>query len=237
MKIYPAIDIKEGKCVRLIQGDFNQKTIYGDDPVKQALKIESEGAKYLHVVDLDGALGDFVNVEVIKEIIKNTSLKIELGGGIKTFDIAKKWLEIGVNRIIIGSKALSDITFVETLIKEYGSEKIVVGIDALNGYVAVNGWKTVSDIKVIDFAKKLIGVGVKYVVFTDISKDGMLIGPNLMATKEIIDLGLYVTASGGVSENADISHCLALGCDSVIIGKAYYTGRIDLNDVIKRFGE
>ncbi len=236
MKIYPAIDIKEGNVVRLYKGDFDQKTVYSNDPVMMAKTLEDLGAKYLHVVDLDGALGSLENINVIKNIIENTKLLVELGGGIRDLDTAKKWLDLGVNRIIIGSMAVNNINFVKELIKLYGAEKIVVGVDALNGNVAINGWKTITALTALDFCNNLKTIGVKYIVYTDISKDGTLSGPNLEETKKLIDeTNMLFTVSGGISSIDDVAGAYRIGADSCIIGKAYYDGAINLKSAIERF--
>lgn len=237
MRIYPAIDIKDGQCVRLAQGDFNRKTVYGNNPVEKAFEIARTGAMFLHVVDLDGALGNHTNKIVISEILSNTSLSVELGGGIRDEVTAENWLKTGVNRIVIGSKAIENLDFVKNLIKKHGADRIVVGVDAKDGFVSINGWTNTTNIKAIDFCKELVKIGVKHIVYTDIACDGMMMGPNFKcATKIIKDTKLNVTISGGISSIDDIKKCDKMGAFGVIIGKAFYTGKIDLAEVMKIFG-
>ena len=229
MIIFPAIDLRGGKCVRLIQGDFDKETIYSDDPQATALKWQSLGAKFLHVVDLDGArAGSPQNLDAIKNILDAVAIPIEVGGGIRTLDDMEKLLTLGVRRVILGSVAVENISLVEDAAKKFG-DKIVVGIDARGGFVATHGWEKSSAVKAEDLAKKIVAAGVKTIIYTDISKDGMLSGVNAAAFAELEKIsGAQIIASGGVKSIEDIRALKAAGIAGVIVGKAIYTGALDL---------
>lgn len=229
MIIFPAIDLRGGKCVRLIQGDFDKETIYSDDPQATALKWQSLGAKFIHVVDLDGArAGSPQNLDAIKNILDAVAIPIEVGGGIRTLDDMEKLLALGVRRVILGSVAVENISLVEDAAKKFG-DKIVVGIDARGGFVAVHGWEKSSAVKAEDLAKKIVAAGVKTIIYTDISKDGMLSGVNAAAFAELEkNSGAQIIASGGVRSIEDIRALKAAGIAGVIVGKAIYTGALDL---------
>ena len=235
MKLYPAIDLHDGKCVRLYKGDYNQVTEYGD-PVIQAKKWKSMGATYLHLVDLDGAKeGKSLNLESVERIIKEVDIKVELGGGIRTISHIKNILSIGVDRVILGSSALN-LDFVKEAINKFGSNKIVVGIDCKNMMVATRGWLDVSEINAIDFAKRLKDIGVKTIIFTDIAKDGTLEGINELQTKMLIDeTKLDVVASGGAKSINDIIKAKEIGAYGIILGKSIYSNAINLEEAIKQF--
>lgn len=237
MRLYPAIDLKDGKCVRLIQGDYNEVTIFGDDPAEMAKKWESQGGKYLHLVDLDGAkAGKGINDEAIKSIIQAVTIPVELGGGIRTLEDIKAKLELGVDRVILGSVAVSHLDLVREAVERYGSDKIVVGVDAKEGKVAVEGWLEVSTRTALEFCRELKGVGVKTVIYTDIAKDGMMQGPNIDATKQLIDeTGMDVVASGGVATLEDLKRVEMIGAEGAIIGKALYIDAIDLKEAVALF--
>lgn len=238
MIIFPAIDIKDGKCVRLKQGNFNCVNTFGTDPAETALKWQSQGGKYLHVVDLDGALaGKPVNKNSIKNILKVIDIPLQLGGGIRNEESISEMLDLGVSRIILGTSALQDKVFTKSMIDKY-KEKIAVSIDAKNGYAAVNGWTEVSQIKAMDLAKQLASYGLKTIIYTDIAKDGMLVGPNF---KELDDMNKGVSvdiiASGGISHKEDIEKLIQMQLYGAIIGKALYTGAISLNDLRDKMEE
>ncbi len=235
MKLYPAIDLHDGKCVRLYKGDYNAVTEYGD-PVAQAKKWKSMGATYLHLVDLDGAKeGKSLNLESVEKIIKEVDIKVELGGGIRTLAHIENILSIGVDRVILGSSALN-LDFVKEAILKFGSDKIVIGIDCKNMMVATRGWLDVSEINAIDFAKKLKEIGVKTIIFTDIAKDGTLEGINANQTKMLIDeTNLDVVASGGAKSINDIIKAKEIGADGIILGKSIYSNAIDLKEAIEKF--
>lgn len=234
MRIIPAIDIIEGKCVRLSQGDYNTRKIYNEDPVEVAKNFEDHGIEYLHLVDLDGAKGGkIINHKVLYKIAMATSLKIDFGGGIKSSSDLKIAFENGAEQITGGSiAARSPETFI-SWIHEFGSEKIILGADAKNEKVAINGWKKDSGIDLLPFIKEYVQDGIKYVICTDISKDGMLGGPATELYKKILseNAKLYLIASGGIEKMEDLYLLREIGCEGSIIGKAIYEGRISLQDL------
>lgn len=236
MKVIPAIDIKDGNCVRLIQGDFNQVTTYSNNPVEQAKYFEEQGAELIHIVDLDGAYeGKPVNTDLIIEIGKSVNIPIEIGGGIRTKDHVKKYVENNINRVIIGTKAL-DNDFVSDLGELQSA--VIIGVDAKDGYVATHGWIKVSDMNAEDFIALLMEKGFNEVIFTDISTDGMLQGPNYSSIESILNKndGIKLVASGGVSSIDDLvklSEYEERGVTGAIVGKAVYDGRIDIGKAIR----
>ncbi|MDY3031752.1 MAG: 1-(5-phosphoribosyl)-5-[(5-phosphoribosylamino)methylideneamino]imidazole-4-carboxamide isomerase [Clostridia bacterium] len=234
MRIYPAIDIKDGKCVRLLQGRFSDVTVYGDDPAAMAKKWESLGGEYIHVVDLDGALkGHGVNAEIIKKICSSVSVPVQTGGGIRTMEDIKAKLDCGISRVIIGTKAVSSPEFIKKAVSEYG-DKIVVGIDAKDGYVAVEGWEKCSEFKAVEFAEKMTALGVKTIVYTDISTDGTLKGPNVAAMEEMAkSVNADIIASGGIGSLEHIKSLVPTGVEGVIVGRALYTGNVDLSEAVR----
>lgn len=235
MIVYPAIDLKNGECVRLYQGDFSQKTVVNPDPIAQAIQFEKEGAKALHIVDLDGALsGDLTNFNVIKKIRQSISIPIQIGGGIRSLQQINQYLTIGIEKVIIGSKAVEDPEFVKEAVSQYGNQ-IIVGIDAKNGFVAINGWLDVSKESYLILAKSIASMGVKTVIFTDIAKDGTLAGPNLEQLKELIEEvpQLAVIASGGISNKKDLLDVKELGVAGAISGKALYNGNLTMTDLVE----
>ncbi len=234
MTIYPAIDIIGGECVRLVKGDYSQKTTFGKDPVAVAKEWESCGAEFIHIVDLDGARsGDMPNFELISDIARSVSCKVEVGGGIRGMDCAEKYLNAGVYRVIIGTSALRDPGFVREAVLKYG-ERIAVGIDAKDGKAAVSGWEDVSNIGALELAKRMEEIGVRTIIYTDIATDGMLGGPNLEAMREMAaSVNMDVVASGGVTTLRDVEALKTAGVQGAIIGKALYTGSIDLREAIK----
>ena len=233
MKIYPAIDIKGGNCVRLLQGRFSDVTVYGDNPAKMAKKWESEGGEFIHVVDLDGALkGHGVNADAIKEICKSVSVPVQTGGGIRTMEDIEAKLDCGIARVIIGTKAVSDSEFVKRAVDKYG-DKIVIGIDAKDGMVAIEGWEKTSEFTAVEFAKKMTTIGVKTIVYTDIATDGTLKGPNIAAMAEMVKAAdADIIASGGIGSIEHIKSLIPTGVEGVIVGRALYTGNVDLRDAI-----
>lgn len=233
MEIFPAIDLKEGKAVRLSKGVMSSAKIYSDKPEELARKFEDLGAKWLHLVDLDGAFaGEAINLKTVEKIAKATNLKIELGGGIRNEDRIKSYINSGITRVILGSIALKDPNFVKEMAKKY---RVAVGIDAVDGYVATEGWADVSTMRATDLACKFAGAGVEAIICTDISKDGMLSGVNVEFTVDIArSSGIDTIASGGVKDIGDIIALQKTGrVFGVIVGKAYYEGRIDLKEALK----
>jgi phosphoribosylformimino-5-aminoimidazole carboxamide ribotide isomerase len=232
MIIFPAIDLKDGKAVRLYKGDMKSAKIYSENPLNIAKEFEDMGAEWLHMVDLNGAFkGTPVNLKAIEEIRKNTSLKIQLGGGIRDEDTIKRYLDLGINRLILGSIAVKDPEYVINLAEKY---PIAVGIDAKDGYVAVSGWEKKENIKAIDLAKKFENSKIECIIATDISKDGTLQGLNLDFVLEIGNASKKnVIASGGVASENDIIKAKEKNIYGVIIGKAFYEGKIDLKKMFK----
>ncbi|MBE3022766.1 1-(5-phosphoribosyl)-5-[(5-phosphoribosylamino)methylideneamino]imidazole-4-carboxamide isomerase [Campylobacter sp. 7477a] len=230
MQIFPAIDLKEGKAVRLSKGLMQSAKIYSDNPQDLAKQFQDMGAKWLHVVDLDGAFaGQTINFKTIESIVKATNLNVQVGGGIRDEERIKKYLDLGVNRVILGSIALKDPDFVRKMAKFY---PVVVGIDAKDGYVAIEGWADVSSVKATDLAKEFANAGVKAIICTDINKDGMLSGVNVDFTLKIAHAsGIETIASGGVSSMDDILELKKTSLiGGVIVGKAFYEGKIDLKE-------
>ena len=234
MRIYPAIDIKDGNCVRLLQGRFSDVTVYGNDPAEVAKRWEAEGGEYIHVVDLDGALkGRGVNSEVIKKICSTVNVPVQTGGGIRTMEDVEYMLQCGIERVIIGTSAVRDKEFVKRAVEKYG-KKIVIGIDAKDSMVAIEGWVEVSTFKAVDFAKEMEKIGVSTIVYTDIATDGTLKGPNIEAMKEMVEnTNLDVIASGGVGNADHIKALVPTGVEGAIVGRALYTGDVDLKEIIK----
>ena len=237
MQIFPAIDLSGGQVVRLYQGDYDKMTVYGADPCAMARDFIAAGAKYLHVVDLDGAKdGTLANFESIAAIAKQGGLYIEVGGGIRTEERIRQYLDLGVNRCILGTIAVKDFEFTARMAQKYG-DAIAVGVDARDGFVAINGWKEVSSETGIDFCCRLRDAGVKTVICTDISRDGAERGTNLELYRQLARIGgLNITASGGVSSLAELRELRAIGTHAAILGKALYTGRLDLKTVIEEVG-
>ncbi len=236
MLILPAIDLRKGRCVRLIRGDVRDETVYSEEPVSMAKLWQLKGAQYLHVVDLDGALtGEPKNLDHVFAICKALRIPVEFGGGLRDFDTIKSVLERGVRRAILGTSAAQDEKLVRRAVEKYG-DRVAVGVDAKDGFVAVKGWVETSKLKAIDFAKRMQELGVKTIIYTDIKKDGMLQGPNVKACREIAKaLKIPVIAAGGVSKVRDIQRLKALeplGLSGAIVGKALYSGALDLKDAL-----
>lgn len=234
MRIYPAIDIKDGQCVRLFKGQFSDVTVYGDSPAEMAKKWESLGGEYIHVVDLDGALkGHGVNAEKIKEICNSVNVPVQTGGGIRTMEDIEAKLECGIDRVIIGTKAVADSDFVKRAVDKYG-QKIVIGIAAKDGMVAIEGWEKTSDFTAVEFAKKMVSIGVQTIVYTDIATDGTLAGPNVDAMAEMTKaVDADIIASGGIGSLEHIKSLVPTGVEGVIVGKALYTGKVNLTEAVR----
>lgn len=237
MIIFPAIDLRGGKCVRLVQGDFARETIFSDDVAATALKWQNSGAKFLHVVDLDGArAGHPQNLDAIKKILAAVTIPIEVGGGVRTLDDIDALLNLGVSRVILGSVAVENFNLVAQAVARF-DDKIVVGIDARKNFVATHGWEQSSTVTVNELAKKIVDIGVSTIIFTDISRDGMLSGVNAEIFAELAKFsGAEVVASGGVKSLDDIRALKAVessGVVGVVVGKAIYTGALDLSAAIE----
>ena len=237
MQIFPAIDLRGGQVVRLYQGDYDQETVYGADPRAQAREFLDAGAQYLHVVDLDGARdGTLANFESIAAIAKQGGLYIEVGGGVRTEERIRQYLDLGVSRCILGTVAVKDFDFTARMAQKYG-DQIAVGVDAREGYVAVNGWKELSQERGVDFCRHVRDAGVKTVIYTDISRDGAGRGTNLELYEELVKIeGLDVTASGGVSTLEELRRLDRMGVRAAILGRALYDGRLDLRTVVEEVG-
>ena len=237
MQIFPAIDLRGGQVVRLYQGDYDRETVYGTAPCAQARAFLDAGARYLHVVDLDGARdGTLANFESIAAIAKQGGLFIEVGGGIRTEARIRQYLDLGVGRCILGTIAVKDFAFTARMAQAYG-ERIAVGVDARDGFVAVNGWRELSQERGVDFCRRLRDAGVRTVIYTDISRDGAGRGTNLELYEELVRIeGLDITASGGVSSLEELRRLESLGVRAAILGKALYDGRLDLRTVIEEVG-
>ena len=234
MLIYPAIDLYGGKAVRLYKGDYAQMTVYSDDPVAVAKDFAAKGAACIHLVDLEGAKnGTTPNYETVAAIKKATGLLCEIGGGIRSMETIEKYLSAGIDRVILGTAAVTEPGFVETAVAKYG-EKIAVGIDIKDGFVAIKGWTEKSEEKAMDFSAKMEKIGVKALICTDISKDGAMQGTNHALYRELSErFGMNIIASGGVSSLEDVERLAKLGIHGAIVGKAYYTGAIDLAKAIE----
>lgn len=235
MKIIPAIDIIDGKCVRLTKGDYNTKKIYNDNPLEVAKQFEAHGIKYLHVVDLDGAKSSqIINHKILEQITTQTSLKVDFGGGLKSNNDVRIAFECGANQITGGSIAAKKPEVFKRWLEEYGPEKIILGADCNNRKIATDGWLEESDLEVLEFIKLNEQAGVKYVICTDISKDGMLQGASEELYEEIIkSSNVKLIASGGVATIEDLYTLKALGCEGAIVGKAIYEGNITLSELEK----
>ena len=233
MKIFPAIDLRNGKAVRLYQGDYDQMTVYSDSPVDVAKSFKAKGASCLHLVDLDGSKdGRLVNFETIKEIVEEVDMYVEVGGGIRDEERIKQYLELGVGRVILGTIAVKDPGFLEAMVTKYG-EKIAVGVDARDGFVAINGWKEITDRESFEFCRYLRDIGVRSIIYTDISRDGGLEGTNMEAYRKLQEIeGLEVTASGGISFEEEITALRDVAA-AAILGKAIYSGKLDLERAVK----
>lgn len=234
MIILPAIDLLGRKAVRLLKGDYNQVTVYSDSPLEVAEKFKSLGATHIHMVDLDGAkYGTAPNMDIVAEVAEKTGLFIEIGGGIRSMETVKKYIDAGISRVILGTAAICDEDFLKEAVKTYG-EKIAVGADVKDGKIAVKGWLEQSDVTLDEFFLKMQDLGVKNIICTDISRDGAMRGTNLELYRELSEkYSLDITASGGVSSIEDVKRLREMNLYGAIIGKAYYTGAVDLEEAIE----
>ena len=242
MLIFPAIDMRNGHCVRLFRGDYNQETVYGDSPADQAAVWEKEGAPLIHLVDLDGAkAGAPVNVESIRKICETVSIPCELGGGIRSEKDAETVFALGISRVILGTAACENMDLVRSFLRNFGPEKVVVGIDARDGLVALRGWLETSAVKALDLAARMVDLGVRRIIFTDIATDGAFTGPSIGPTLKLCQAvpQCRIIASGGVSSDADAGKLAALKQDNlegVIVGKALYDGRVTYQALVAAAG-
>jgi len=238
MIIFPAIDLKEGQCVRLVQGKAENKTVYSSDPASMAQSFQDQGAEWLHIVDLDGAFqGRSGNLATIKQIAARITIPFQVGGGLRQQEDVENLLEMGASRVIIGTRAVTSPDFIEALLLRFGPKKIILGLDARDGMVAIEGWVEKSSLQALDFARQMQRLGVQTAIYTDVSRDGLLQGPNLDAIHQMAELsGLKIIASGGVSTVDDIRQLKemeSLGVSGAIIGKALYDGKIALKDALQ----
>jgi phosphoribosylformimino-5-aminoimidazole carboxamide ribotide isomerase len=228
----PAVDIRGGHCVRLVQGDFSRETQYADDPAEMARHWQSEGATRIHVVDLDGAReGVRSNAAVIARLLRSVSVRVQVGGGIRSMEVAQALLREGADRVVVGTRAAEEPEVLREWITELGEEHLVVGVDARHGRVATHGWKTLTDLSVVEFGQRLADLGVKRVVYTDVGRDGLLGGPNVEVTRELTKV-LKVIGSGGVSNLEDLKTLAEAGAEGAIIGTALYEGRLQLREAL-----
>lgn len=238
MEIIPAIDIRDGKCVRLYQGDYNQETVFNENPVTAALTWYSQGARWLHIIDLDGAVtGGPRNMEVVEELIKESGLLIELGGGIRQKEVAEKLLNHGVSRIILGTAAIENRELVKKLCQQFG-EAIAISLDARDGRIAIHGWQKNTVVEVLQLSREMIDAGVRRLIYTDIKRDGTLTEPNFdMISRLLTEAKVPLIVAGGISREEHLRKLKQLGVEGAIIGKALYTGDIDLGKAIIKFGD
>jgi phosphoribosylformimino-5-aminoimidazole carboxamide ribotide isomerase len=237
MEIIPAVDIRGGRCVRLYQGDYRQETVFDEDPVTAALTWSAQGARWLHVVDLDGALaGEPQNMEVVEEIMKETGLLIELGGGIRQEEVAERLLRQGVSRLVLGTAAIENRELVKKLCQRFG-EAIAVSLDARDGKIAIRGWQKKTVVEVFQLSREMVDAGVRRFVYTDIKKDGTLTEPSFDMIKKLLgEVNVPVIVAGGISRLEHIGRLKKLGVEAAIVGKALYTGDINLGEAIINFG-
>ena len=238
MEVIPAIDLKNGACVRLYQGDFNQETLFSRDPLEVALRWQRAGAPRLHIVDLDGSREGFqTNLRTIKAIAAHAEVPLQVGGGIRSLDTAQSLLNLGIDRIVIGTVAVEDPELVGRLCREWGGDRIVVALDARNGKVAIKGWLEETSIKALDLAKRMMALGAKRFLYTDIARDGTMTSPNFDGVTAMVrKTGKAVLASGGVSSLDDIRRLARTGAEGVVVGSALYKGDLDLAEAIEAGG-
>jgi len=234
MNIFPAIDLYEGKAVRLFKGDYAKMTVYSENPTEIALDFKHSGASYMHVVDLEGAkTGETPNLETVRKLVNATDMFVEVGGGIRSLEVIEKYVSIGVKRVILGTAALTDREFLKAALEKYG-DKIAVGVDIRDGFVAIKGWIEKSETPALDFCRELEALGVKTIISTDISKDGAMQGANHGLYKTLSEeIGIQIIASGGVCSIEDVRRLREMNLYGAIIGKAYYTGAIKLSEAIE----
>ena len=234
MEIIPAIDLRDGRCVRLFQGDFDQETVFSDDPLATALSWQEQGGHRLHLVDLDGAVqGKPVHLEIISAIVRALDIPVQVGGGVRDLAAAEAWLDAGVDRVVIGTAAVRDPDMVQEVCRKHGSQRVVVSVDAKDGLVALQGWTEASTVTVLELAQRMSQIGVVRLLYTDISRDGALTGPDYENNELLVrETGLAVLASGGVASIEHITGLLPAGVEGVIVGRALYTGAVSLPEAL-----
>jgi len=234
MEVIPAIDIRAGRCVRLIQGDYSKETIFADNPMEMAIKWESEGAEYLHIIDLDGAKeGSAVNMEVISKICADSAARIQVGGGIRDYETAARYMDVGVSRVIMGTSAVDRTDELERILKSIGAESLVVSVDAREGIVALDGWTRESRMTVETVVKNIEALGVKRCMYTDILKDGTLSEPNYAGVENVVSsTNMKIMAAGGIAALSQLKRMSIVGVEATIVGRALYTGDIRLRQAI-----
>ncbi|MCH8799491.1 MAG: 1-(5-phosphoribosyl)-5-[(5-phosphoribosylamino)methylideneamino]imidazole-4-carboxamide isomerase [Chloroflexi bacterium] len=234
MEVIPAIDLKDGRCVRLFQGDFDQETVFSDDPLSMALSWQEQGGHRLHLVDLDGAVqGKPVHLDVISAIVRGLDIPVQVGGGIRDLAAAAAWLGAGVDRVVIGTAAVRDPDMVQEICRKHGSQRVVVSVDAKDGLVALQGWTEATNITVLELAHQMAQIGVVRLLYTDIARDGALTGPDFETNSQLVkETGLAVLASGGVASVEHIKELLPTGVEGVIVGRALYTGAVSLPEAV-----
>jgi len=234
MEVIPAIDLKDGRCVRLFQGDFAQETVFSDDPLAMAKSWQNQGGHRLHLVDLDGAIqGQPVHLEIITSIVRELDIPVQVGGGIRDLATADTWLNAGIDRVVIGTAAVNNPDMVNEVCQKHGSERVVVSVDAKDGLVALLGWKETSSVTVLELANQMADLGVVRLLYTDIARDGALTGPDLATNARLAEeTGLAVQASGGVASVEHIKELLPTGVEGVIVGMALYTGTVNLAEAV-----
>ena len=230
MEVIPAIDLRGGRCVRLHQGDFQRETVFSGDPLAMARQWQDQGGPRLHVVDLDGAAtGEPAHLDAISAIVTALDIPVQVGGGIRSADTARAWLEAGADRVVIGTAAVRNPDMVQEVCREHGSERVVVSVDARDGMVALQGWTEASEVSVLELARRMAGLGVARLLYTDIARDGMLTGPDLDTNAQLArETGMAVLASGGVASVEDIRRLASTGVEGMIVGRALYTGALSL---------
>ena len=235
MELIPAIDLIDGKCVRLYQGDYSKETVYSDDPVEVALRWESLGASRIHIVDLDGARsGSPDNLSVVKRIVEAVQVPVQMGGGVRTLDSARRIIEAGVQRVMLGTVAVREPDIVRSACTELGSEAVVVAVDSRDGKVAVSGWTSASDMKATDLIARMMQAGVRTFLCTDISRDGTLAGPNYDLMRDLVEVAsVGVLAAGGIASVEHVKSLVKVGVGGAVVGKALYTGDIDLGEALE----
>ena len=239
MEVIPAIDLRGGRCVRLRQGDFGRQTVFSDDPVATARRWQEEGGPRLHVVDLDGAAtGEPTHLAIIAAIVAALDIPVQVGGGIRSPDTARAWLDAGVERVVIGTAAVRDPGMVQAVCREHGPDRVVVSVDARDGMVALQGWTEAGEVSALELARRMASLGVTRLLYTDIARDGMLSGPDLDTNALLVrETGMAVLASGGVASVEDIRRLAPTGVEGVIVGRALYTGAVSLPDAVMAASE